>query len=178
MATSPTFGRWPQAGVLLGPSVASDGDIPKPDVGVSCFYNTTDGVWRLKLTDGSIVDIGPFAPPTSTAITARAIASIDGDSATPAIQFQLGNSDSHPGVNFFTGVSRVSPGVFDLATTAVVANIDCVVVVTPRPTTVGGHPIAATYSLSSSADIFVQLQQLDGTPTDSSFSIVVFATVP
>lgn len=176
MTVSPTFGRWPVAGALLGPTVTSDGDVPTPSVGVSCFYNSIDAMWRLRLSDGSIIDIGPFTPTPDTALTARAIASVDGDSLTPTILFQLGNSQGHPGQNFFTGVTRVSPGVFDLATTAAVEYNDAVIVVTPRATVVGGHPIIADYSLSNSPDVFVQLWRLDETPTDSSFSIVVYTT--
>jgi hypothetical protein len=171
---SPRFGEFPSAALLGAPTVASDSDIPTPGAGVSCFYNTTDGLWRLKLPNGSVVDIGPTDIPTSTDITARAIASIDGTSGTPAILFQRGNSEGHPSANLFTGITRVSPGVFDLACTASLGNTDTVAVVTARPA--GGAAVIATYSLANSPDVFVQTWDAAGTATDADFSITLYTS--
>lgn len=173
---SPRFGDFPASALLGAPSVLSDAEIPTPTAGVSCFFNATDQIWRLKRTDGVVVDIGPTDIPSSTALRVRAIASFDGEAGTPAILFQLGDSEAHPSEALFTGISRISPGSYALATVdSDLANNDTVVVVTARPVSLA--PIAATYSLSASSAIFVQTWTVDlGVAIDASFSVIVYTT--
>lgn len=90
MTLSPTFG-WPPGGTASVPVVDSDGDVPLPDPDVraaSAYW--IDGKLRVKLSDGTMVDVGPSAAPAG--ITARAVLGVKSALPDPPqVTYQLGD---------------------------------------------------------------------------------------
>lgn len=83
MATpSPTFGRWPPAGELLVPIVPDDGDVNPNQAGASAFVQSVAGQFRLRLPDGTVLNVGPAATPAPV-IAPRCVASVKSNLPDP-----------------------------------------------------------------------------------------------
>ena len=93
MTVSPRF-VWPPGGILNVPSVESDDDVPTPEEeirAVSAYW--IEGVLRVKLSDGTTVNVGPAAPPPAPGISPRAVVSVKSalPDTTPQITYSLGD---------------------------------------------------------------------------------------
>lgn len=81
MTVGPTFGRWPPGAMLLIP-VTADDDVDPNAAGASAYFRTDQGALKLVLPDGSIVNVGPAAPPAPV-IAPRCVVSVKSNLPDP-----------------------------------------------------------------------------------------------
>lgn len=81
MSVGPTFGRWPPGATLLVP-ITSDDDVDPNQSGASAFFRQDTNALKLVLPDGSIVSVGPAAPPAPV-IAPRIVASVKSNLPDP-----------------------------------------------------------------------------------------------
>lgn len=90
MTVSPRY-VWPPGGILNVPSVDSDDDVPTPQENiraVSAYWIA--GVLRVKLSDGTTVDVGPAVVPPA-GISPRAVVGVKSALPDPPeVTFELG----------------------------------------------------------------------------------------
>ena len=151
MTLSPSFGSWPPGGTLIVPTVQADVDVPLPDVGASAFLQLVDGVLKLKLPNGTVIDVGPAAAPT--VIAPRAVVSVQSNLPDPPTLVY------EQGAGIVLGVSQ-SPITFSYTLTCSVPISDATAAV--LVTIKGQTPLqAVSVTFPGGGDIRVAGQEAD-----------------